>query len=133
MKYLKSFGSSIAIAALFLTAGQLAGYGNPGGGQALAAAPQAKQKLTNIIQLLKVADSLYAAGNAAGAQAKYKQAKSGWKNAAPAISKSEAREIQQLLDTLGKQLNKEAAAANVKSTISDLLDELHENIESLGK
>lgn len=133
MKYLKRFGSSIVIAALFLTAGQLAGYVNPGGGEAIAAAPQAKQELNTIIRLLKAADSLYAAGNASGALAKYKQAESSWKNAAPAISRSEANEIQQLFDTLRKQLNNKAAAADVKSTISDLIDELRENIESLGK
>jgi len=133
MASVKRLSSAIMIAALFLTFGQLANHGHLWASAALAESPQSKQEFNNVIHSLQAADSAYAAGNNAEAQAKYSQAKSSWNNVASAISKKEAHEVQILFDTLSTQLNKKAAPADIKSTISDMVDELHEDIESLQK
>lgn len=129
MAPLKRLSSTIVIAALFLMFGQLV----PWDSKAVAASLQTRQEFNNIILSLQAADSAYAAGNNAEAQAKYSQAKSSWNNVASAISKKEAHEVQILFDTLSEQLIKKAAPADVKSTIDDMVDELHEDIESLQK
>ena len=127
MPKLTQLGSSFAIAALLLMAGHLAGHGSHAWDEAFAAQPQTQQELKTVIQLLQAVDSAYASGNGAEAQAKYNDAKSSWKNVMAAVSKKEADEIQLLFDTLGEQLSKNAPSADVRSTISDILDELHEN------
>ncbi|MDA8233105.1 MAG: hypothetical protein M0006_17380 [Magnetospirillum sp.] len=119
----------IVVAALFLTVGQLP----PWASKAVAASSQTKQEFNNIILSLQAADSAYAAGNNAEAQAKYNQAKSRWNQVSAAISKSEAHEVQTLFDALGDQMKKKAPATEIKSTISDMVDELHEDIESIRK
>lgn len=133
MTLIKHISGAFAVAALFLMIGQLTGRGYPWAGAAVAASPQTKQELNNIILSLRAADSAYASGNGAEAQAKYGQAKSTWEGISSAISKKEAREVQVLFDTLGQQLSKKAAPADVKSTISDMIDELQEDIEALPK
>ena len=48
---------------------------------------------------------------------------------APKISAREAREQQLLFDSLDQQLKSGAPAAQVKSTVSGMVEELHEDIE----
>jgi hypothetical protein len=54
--------------------------------------------------------------------------KSNWNKVAPAISAREAREAQLLFDSLGTKLKGGAPAAEVKSTVSGMIEELREDI-----
>ena len=68
-------------------------------------------------------------GNAAEAQTRFTEARVGWNSVAPRISAREAREQQLLFDSLEKQLKSGAPASEVKSKVSGMIDELHEDIE----
>ena len=92
-----------------------------GAGAASAASPQektqARQNLDVVLASLRSVDTSYASGNAAEAQTKFEQARSAWNKVAPAISAREAREAQLLFDSLGKKLQANAPATDVKSTV----------------
>jgi hypothetical protein len=103
-----------------------------GTGAASAASPQektqARQNLDVVLASLRSVDTSYASGNAAEAQTKFEQARSAWNKVAPAISAREAREAQLLFDSLGKKLQANAPATDVKSTVSGMLEELNDDI-----
>jgi len=103
-----------------------------GAGAASAASPQektqARQNLDVVLASLRSVDTSYASGNAAEAQTKFEQARSAWNKVAPAISAREAREAQLLFDSLGKKLQANAPATDVKSTVSGMLEELNDDI-----
>jgi len=77
---------------------------------------------------LRSVDTAYASGNAAEAQTKFEEARSAWNKVAPTISAREAREAQLMFDGLGAKLKSGAPAADVKSTVSGMLEELSEDI-----
>jgi hypothetical protein len=77
---------------------------------------------------LRSVDTAYASGNAAEAQTKFEETRSTWNKIAPTISAREAREAQLLFDSLGKKLQANAPATDVKSTVSGMLEELREDI-----
>ena len=56
------------------------------------------------------------------------EARSNWDKVAPAISAREAREAQLLFDSLGKKLKDGAPPAQIKSTVSGMLEEFREDI-----
>jgi hypothetical protein len=89
---------------------------------------EARQQLNQVISLLRSVDTAYASGNATEAQTRFEQAKSAWNHVAPAISAREAREAQLLFDSLGTKLQKGAPPADVKKTVSGMLEELNEDI-----
>ena len=89
---------------------------------------QARNSLNQVTAALRSVDTAYASGNAAEAQTKFEEARSNWNKVAPVISAREAREAQLLFDSLGKKLNDGAPAAQVKSTVSGMLEELREDI-----
>ena len=127
--------SGFIIAALLALSGALSGVGNDGwyGTQtALAASPQEKAQardyLNQVMASLRSVDTAYASGNAAEAQTKFEEARSNWNKVAPVISTREAREAQLLFDSLGTKLKGGAPAAEVKSTVSGMLEELREDI-----
>ena len=103
-----------------------------GAGAASAASPQektqARQNLDVVLASLRSVDTSYASGNAAEAQTKFEQARSAWNKVTPAISAREAREAQLLFDSLGKKLQANAPATDVKSTVSGMLEELNDDI-----
>jgi hypothetical protein len=82
-----------------------------------------------IVGSLRAVDTAYASGNAAEAQTRFREARAAWNGVAPRISAREAREQQLLFDSLGKQLKSGAPPTQVKSTVSGMIDELHEDIE----
>ena len=86
---------------------------------------QARSSLNQVTAALRSVDTAYASGNAAEAQSKYDEARSNWNKVAPAIS---AREAQLLFASLGSKLKDGAPAAQVKSTVSGMLEELREDI-----
>ncbi|WGR92154.1 hypothetical protein MTX20_28810 [Bradyrhizobium sp. ISRA435] len=85
--------------------------------------------MDRIVSHLRAVDTAYASGNAAEAQTRFRQARAAWNGVAPRISAREAREQQLLFDSLGNQLKSGAPATKVKSTISGMVEELHEDIE----
>jgi hypothetical protein len=89
---------------------------------------QARNSLNQVTASLHSVDTAYASGNAAEAQSKFEDARSNWDKVAPVISAREAREAQLLFDSLGKKLKDGAPPAQVKSTVSGMLEELHEDI-----
>jgi hypothetical protein len=89
---------------------------------------EARQQLNQVISLLRSVDTAYASGNATEAQTRFEQARSAWNQVAPAISAREAREAQLLFDSLGTKLQKGASPADVKKTVSGMLEELNEDI-----
>lgn len=82
-----------------------------------------------IVSSLRAVDTAYASGNGAEAQTRFREARAAWNNVAPRISAREAREQQLLFDSLDKQLKSGAPASQVKSTVSGMVEELHEDIE----
>jgi hypothetical protein len=89
---------------------------------------QARKELNQVIADLRAVDTAYASGNAAEAQTRFEQARSAWNRVAPAISTREAREAQLMFDGLGAKLKNAAPPADVKSTVSGMLEELREDI-----
>ena len=82
-----------------------------------------------IVSSLRAVDTAYASGNGAEAETRFREARAAWNNVAPRISAREAREQQLLFDSLDKQLRSGAPASQVKSTVSGMIGELHEDIE----
>ena len=89
---------------------------------------QGRQSLDRVVSSLRAVDTAYASGNAAEAQTKFEEARSNWDKVAPAISAREAREAQLLFDSLGKKLKDGAPPAQIKSTVSGMLEEFREDI-----
>jgi hypothetical protein len=125
----------LIMVALFALCGALSGLRDHGWYSieaALAASPQekaqARNSLNQVTAALRSVDTAYASGNAAEAQTKFEQARSNWDKVAPAISAREAREAQLLFDSLGTKLKDSAPAAQIKSTVSGMLEELREDI-----
>jgi hypothetical protein len=120
---------------LLALGGVLSGVGNQGWfgtDAASAASPQEKTQARNdlnvVMASLRSVDTSYASGNAAEAQTKFEQARSAWNKVAPTISAREAREAQLLFDSLGKKLQANDPATDVKSTVSGMLEELNDDI-----
>jgi hypothetical protein len=90
---------------------------------------QGTESVDRIVSSLRAVDTAYASGNAAEAQIRFTEARAGWNSVAPRISAGEAREQQLLFDSLEKQLKSGAPANEVKSKVSGMIDELHEDIE----
>ena len=125
----------ISAALLAISGGALSGLGYHGWYStevAVAASAQekaqARSSLNQVTASLRSVDTAYASGNAAEAQTKFDEAKSNWDKIAPVISAREAREQQLLFDSLGKKLKDGAPPAQVKSTVSGMLEELREDI-----
>ena len=123
------------VAALLAVNGGLSGLGYHGWystGAALAASAQekaqARNSLSQVTAALRSIDTAYASGNAAEAQTKFEEARSNWDKVAPVISAREAREAQLLFDSLGKKLKDGAPPAQIKSTVSGMLEEFREDI-----
>jgi len=123
------------IVALLALGGALSAVGNQGWfgtDPASAASPQEKTQARNelnvVMASLRSVDTAYASGNAAEAQTKFEQGRSAWNKVAPTISAREAREAQLLFDSLGKKLQANAPATDVKSTVSGMLEELNDDI-----
>jgi hypothetical protein len=123
------------IVTLLALGGALSTVGNQGwfGTEAASAASpqektQARNDLNVVMASLRSVDTAYASGNAAEAQTKFEEARSTWNKIAPTISAREAREAQLLFDSLGKKLQANAPATDVKSTVSGMLEELREDI-----
>jgi hypothetical protein len=123
------------IVALLAVGGALSAVGNQGWfgtDPASAASPQEKTQARNdlnvVMASLRSVDTAYASGNAAEAQTKFEQARSAWNKVAPTISAREAREAQLLFASLGKKLQANAPATDVKSTVSGMLEELNDDI-----
>ena len=126
---------SLIIVSLLVLNGVLSGLGYHGGlgtpaAQAASAQEkaQARNSLNQVTAALRSVDTAYASGNAAEAQTKFEEARSNWNKIAPVISAREAREQQLLFDSLGSKLKEGAPAAQVKSTVSGMLEELREDI-----
>ena len=90
---------------------------------------QGAGSVDRIVSSLQAVDTAYASGNAAEAQTRFRQARAAWNGVAPKISAREAREQQLLFDSLDQQLKSGAPASQVKSTVSGMVEELHEDIE----
>ena len=90
---------------------------------------QGAGSVDRIVSSLHAVDTAYASGNAAEAQTRFRQARAAWNGVAPKISAREAREQQLLFDSLDQQLKSGAPASQVKSTVSGMVEELHEDIE----
>ena len=90
---------------------------------------QGAGSVDRIVSSLRGVDTAYASGNAAEAQTRFREARAAWNGVAPKISAREAREQQLLFDSLDKQLRSGAPASQVKSTVSGMVEELHEDIE----
>jgi len=90
---------------------------------------QGAGSVDRIVSSLRAVDTAYASGNAAEAQTRFREARAAWNGVAPKISAREAREQQLLFDSLDKQLKSGAPASQVKSTVSGMVEELHEDIE----
>ena len=130
-----SLRNGFIVVALLALSGALSGLGHHGwyGTEvALAASTQEKAQARNSLNLVTAAlrsvDTAYASGNAVEAQTKFEEARSSWDKVAPVISAREAREAQLLFDSLGKKLKDSAPAAQVKSTVSGMLEEFREDI-----
>jgi hypothetical protein len=91
---------------------------------------QARQDLEQVTKSLRAVDVASAAGNTVEAQARFEEARAGWTRISPLISAREAREQQLLFDALANQLKTGAPAAQIKSTVTGMLDELHDDIEA---
>jgi hypothetical protein len=131
-----SFRNSFVVAALLASGATFSGLGYHGWYStepALAASAQekaqARNSLNQVTASLRSVDTAYASGNAAEAQSKFDEAKSNWDKVSPAISAREAREAQLLFESLGKKLKDGAPPAQVKSTVSGMLEEFREDIE----
>jgi len=109
------------------------GLGIDGAGWSGAAVAQKRSQgagsVDRIVSSLRAVDTAYASGNAAEAQTRFREARAAWNGVAPKISAREAREQQLLFDSLDNQLKSGAPATQVKSTISGMVEELHEDIE----
>ena len=119
---------------LMLTAGMVTiGFGIDSAGWSGAAIAQKRSQgagsVDRIVSSLRAVDTAYASGNAAEAQTRFREARAAWNRVAPKISAREAREQQLLFDSLDKQLRSGAPASQVKSTVSGMVEELHEDIE----
>ena len=119
---------------LMLTAGMVTiGFGIDSAGWSGAAFAQKRSQgagsVDRIVSSLRAVDTAYASGNAAEAQTRFREARAAWNGVAPKISAREAREQQLLFDSLDKQLRSGAPASQVKSTVSGMVEELHEDIE----
>ena len=90
---------------------------------------QGAGSVDRIVSSLQAVDTAYASGTAAEAQTRFRQARAAWNGVAPKISAREAREQQLLFDSLDQQLKSGAPASQVKSTVSGMVEELHEDIE----
>jgi hypothetical protein len=126
----------ISAALLAVSGGALSGLGYHGWYStpvAFAASAQekaqARSSLNQVTASLRSVDTAYASGKATEAQSKFQEAKSNWDKVSPAISAREAREAQLLFDSLGKKLKDGAPPAQVKSTVSGMLEEFREDIE----
>jgi hypothetical protein len=131
-----SLRNGLILAALLASGATFSGLGYHGWYStepALAASAQekaqARNSLNQVTASLRSVDTAYASGNAAEAQGKFEEAKSSWDKVSPAISAREAREAQLLFDSLGKKLKEGAPPAQVKSTVSGMLEEFREDIE----
>jgi hypothetical protein len=122
-----SLRNGFVVVVLLALNGAFSGPGYPG--VAFAASAQekaeARNSLNQVTAALRSVDTTYASGNAAEAQQKFEEARSNWNKVAPAIS---AREAQLLFASLGSKLKDGAPAAQVKSTVSGMLEELREDI-----
>ena len=119
---------------LMLAAGVVTiGLGIDNAGWSGAAVAQKRSEgrgsVDRIVNSLRAVDTAYASGNAAEAQTRFREARAAWNGVAPKISAREAREQQLLFDSLDKQLRSGAPASQVKSTVSGMVEELHEDIE----
>ena len=130
-----SLRNGFVVAAILALIGAFSGpgyHGWYGTGVALAASvqekAQARDSLKQVTTSLRSVDTAYASGNAAEAQSKFEEAKSNWNKVAPAISAREAREAQLLFDSLGSKLKDGAPPAQIKSTVSGMLEELNDDI-----
>ena len=131
-----SLRNGFVVVVLLVLNGAISGPGSHewyGTGVAFAASAQEKAQARNwlnqVTASLRSVDTAYASGNAAEAQSKFDEAKSNWDKVSPAISAREAREAQLSFDSLGKKLKDGAPAAQVKSTVSGMLEEFREDIE----
>jgi|SRR6516225_3853770 thioesterase domain-containing protein len=119
---------------LMLAAGVVTiGVGIDSAGWSGAAVAQKRSQgagsVDRIVSSLRAVDTAYASGNATEAQTRFREARAAWNGVAPKISAREAREQQLLFDSLDQQLKSGAPAAQVKSTVSGMVEELHEDIE----
>jgi thioesterase domain-containing protein len=119
---------------LMLAAGVVTiGLGIDSAGWSGAAVAQKRSQgagsVDRIVSSLRAVDTAYASGNATEAQTRFREARAAWNSVAPKISAREAREQQLLFDSLDKQLKSGAPATQVKSTVSGMVEELHEDIE----
>lgn len=128
MTFQKRFSIKILIRALSLMLG-LSAANLITWKTAYAASSETKQQLTITMESLRAAGSASASGNALLARQNYDKAKANWNAAEPSISKKEAQEMRELFSTLDGQLSKNTAADDVKSTISDMIDELREDMK----
>jgi ribosomal protein S20 len=131
----KRLRTGFTVAALLALNSGLSGLGYHGWystGAALAASAQekaqARNSLSQVTAALRSIDTAYASGNAAEAQTRFEEARSNWDKVAPVISAREAREAQLLFDSLGKRLKDGAPPAQIKSTVSGMLEEFREDI-----
>jgi len=127
-----SLRNGFVVVALLALNGAFSGPGYHGWystGVALAALAQekaqARNSLNQVTAALRSVDTAYASGNAAEAQSKFAEAKSNWDKVSPA---REAREAQLLFDSLGKKLKDGAPPAQIKSTVSGMLEEFNDDI-----
>ena len=122
----------VALLALNAAISRPDSHGWYGAGVAFAASAQekaqARSSLNQVTASLRSVDTAYASGNAAEAQSKFAEAKSNWDKVSPAISAREAREAQLLFDSLGKKLKDGATPAQIKSTVSGMLEEFNDDI-----
>ena len=125
----------ISAALLAVSGGALSGLGYQGWYStevALAASAQekaqARSSLNQVTASLRSVDTAYASGNAAEARSKFEEAKANWNKVASAISAREAREAQLLFDSLGSKLKDGAPPAQIKSTVSGMLEEFNDDI-----
>jgi len=119
---------------LMLAAGVVTiGVGIDSAGWSGAAVAQKRSQgagsVDRIVSSLRAVDTAYASGNATEAQTRFREARAAWNGVAPKISAREAREQQLLFDSLDQQLKSGAPASQVKSTVSGMVEELHEDIE----
>jgi len=128
----RNFGR-IAAALVFASACFGMWYSAPfatGPSMAATAAEKAegRRDLDQLVKSLTAVDTSYAAGNAAEAQARFGEALSAWKRISRLISGREAREQLLLFDALGNQLKTSVPPAQIKSTVTGMLDELNDDI-----
>ena len=121
----------LALTIGILTGAITVGIDNAGWSSAAVAQKksQGRESVDRIVSSLRAVDTAYASGNAAEAQTRFTEARAAWNSVSPRISAREAREQQLLFDSLDKQLKSSAPATKVKSTVSGMIGELHEDIE----